>query len=63
MADVVKRGWFGRQVHVVLSNGKSINGEMTEVTDNYIIVEPEGKNPTQIMVHAIVALRPVSEEE
>jgi len=63
MADVVKRGWFGRKVHVVLMNGKSINGEMTEVTDNYIIIEPEGKKPTQVMVHAIVALRPMDEQE
>jgi len=62
MADVVKSGWFGRKVHVVLTNGKSLNGELSEVSENYIVIEPEGKQPTQIMVHAIVALRPVEGE-
>ena len=63
MADVVKTGWFGRKVHILLSNGKSINGEMTEVTDHYVVVEPEAKQPTQVMVHAIMAIRPIDDEE
>ena len=63
MADVVKTGWFGRKVTVLMVNGKSLSGELSEVTDKYIVVETKSGKPTQVMVHAIVAIRPVEQKE
>jgi sRNA-binding regulator protein Hfq len=62
MADLIKTGWFGRRINVLMVNGKSATGELSEVTDNYIVIT-RGGNETQIMGHAIVAIRLASEAE
>ena len=62
MAGLVKIGWFGRQVSVLMINGKSITGELSEVGDQYIVVTRAGSD-TQIMAHAIVAIRLAGEKE
>jgi len=62
MAQVIKIEWFGRQISVLMVNGKSVTGELSEVTDNYIVLT-RGSSETQIMVHAIIAVRVVSEKE
>ncbi len=56
MAGLVKMGWFGRQISVLMVNGKSITGELTETSEQYIVVTRGGAE-TQIMAHAIVAIR------
>lgn len=56
MAGLVKTGWFGKQITVLMVNGKSISGELSEVDDDYIVVTRNGSE-TQIMGHAIVAIR------
>jgi ferredoxin-fold anticodon binding domain-containing protein len=61
MANVVKSSWFGRQVNVLLVSGKSVVGELAEVTDNYIVLNTKS-GELQVMVHAIVAIRPESSE-
>jgi len=63
MADVVKTGWFGRKITVLMVNGKSITGELTHVSDNYIIVQNDAGVETQIMVRAIIAVRLAEEEK
>ncbi len=62
MAQVIKTEWFGRQISVLMVNGKSVTGELSEVTDSYIVLA-RGSSETQIMVHAIIAVRVVSEKE
>jgi sRNA-binding regulator protein Hfq len=62
MANVVKTEWFGKQISVLMINGKSVTGELTEVTDNYIVLTV-GSAQTQVMVHAIIAVRPASERD
>lgn len=57
MANVVKPTWFGREVTVLLVNGKSVVGELAEILDNYIVLNTKG-GEMQIMVHAIIAIRP-----
>ena len=57
MASVVKATWFGRQVNVLLVSGKSVVGELAEVTDNYIVLDTKS-GELQVMVHAIIAIRP-----
>ena len=59
MASIIKAGWFGRQVGVVLLNGKKVTGELTEVSDQFIVLNT-GKSEVQIMGSAImlVALAP-----
>ena len=56
MANVVKISWFGKNVSVLMVNGKTVTGELTEVTDNYIVLNMGGVE-TEIMVHAIIAIR------
>ncbi len=53
MANVVKSGWFGRNVSVLLINGKTISGEVTEVTEHYVVLT-RGKVEVQVMGSAIV---------
>ena len=60
MANVVKTGWFGRDISVLLSNGKSVSGELSEVSDRYIVLHTKGGD-VQVMVHAILVIRPASE--
>ena len=62
MAGLIKTGWFGRQVSVLMVNGKSISGVLSEVGDQYIVVT-RGGSDTQIMSHAIVAIRLAGEKE
>jgi len=38
-------------------NGKSSTGELVETSDNYIVIEGQEGVQTQIMAHAIVAVR------
>jgi len=62
MAGLVKVGWFGKQVSVLMVNGKSVTGELSEVSDNYIVLTRGGVE-TQIMGHAIVAVRLAGDQE
>jgi sRNA-binding regulator protein Hfq len=62
MAGLVKIGWFGRQISVLMVNGKSITGELTEVSEHYVVLTRAGSD-TQIMAHAIVAIRLAGEKE
>lgn len=62
MASVVNSGWFGRGISVLLVNGKTMTGELTEISDHYIVIESGGAS-TQIMVHAIIAVRLAEEKE
>ena len=62
MPDVTKPSWFGRQVTVLMSNGKSLTGELAEVSDRFIVLQPKSGVETQIMVHAIIAIRPAKGE-
>ena len=52
----IKTEWFGKQLSVLLSNGKSVTGELTEMTDRYIVLTRSGAD-TLVMVHAVVAVR------
>ncbi len=61
MAGLVKIGWFGRQINVLMVNGKAVTGELTETSEHYIVVT-RGGSETQIMAHAIVAIRLAKEE-
>jgi len=61
MAGLIKVGWFGRQINVLMVNGKSISGELTEVSEHYIVVTRAGSE-TQIMAHAVVAVRLAEEK-
>jgi len=54
--NVVKADWFGQRVRVMLLNGKALEGELTEVSECYIILEADGV-ATQVMVQAIVIIR------
>ncbi len=62
MARMVKTEWFGKQITVMMVNDKSLSGTLSEVTDNYIVIERDGTE-TQIMCHAIVAVRLAAEKE
>lgn len=57
---VVKSSWFGRQITVVLVTDKSVSGELTEVSEHYIVLTNDS-GETQVMVHGIIAIR-LSEE-
>ncbi|MGD2174297.1 MAG: hypothetical protein PVJ27_02755 [Candidatus Brocadiaceae bacterium] len=61
MASIVKTAWFGRRVSVLMVNDKTVTGTLSEVTDNYLILK-RGGSETQVMFHAIIAVRPASEE-
>jgi sRNA-binding regulator protein Hfq len=62
MANVVKVSWFGTQVSCALVNGKTVTGELSEVSDNYIVLT-RGDSEVQIMVHAIVMVVPAAPKE
>jgi len=57
MGNVVRGGWFGRQVSVLLVNGKTIAGEVTEVTDHYVVLSRKNSE-VQIMGSAVVLITP-----
>lgn len=57
MADVIKTGWYGRKITVLMVNGKSTTGELTYVSESYVVLEGEGGVETQVMVGAIIAVR------
>ena len=61
MANVVKTSWFGNRVSVLMTNGKTVTGELAETSDNYIILSRDGAE-VQIMVHAIVMVVPARDE-
>jgi len=60
-ARVVKPAWFGRQVTVLLLSDKSVTGELTEVSEHYIVLNTKS-GERQIMVHAIAAVWPAGEQ-
>lgn len=60
--EVLKAEWFGRQVSVLLTNDKTVSGEVSEVSPNYIILGTS-KGEMQIMKDSIILIRPVIEEE
>jgi sRNA-binding regulator protein Hfq len=62
MADVVKSGWFGRKVNVLLSNGKKVSGELTQVSEHYIVLSSQ-TGEVQVMTHAIILIRPAGSPE
>ncbi len=59
-ANVVKPAWFGRQLAVTLMGGESVRGELTEVSENYIILNTK-VGEKLLMVHAIIAVWPVDQ--
>ena len=62
MAAIVKTAWFGRQLNVMLVTGKSVSGELTEVTDAYIVLDRDGTE-VQIMAHAIAMIVPAAPKD
>ena len=62
MASIVKSSWFGKQVSVLLVSGKSVAGELSEVSDHYIVLTTKA-GEMQIMAHAIVAIRPAEQAQ
>ncbi len=56
MAGVIKSGWFGKRVSVLMANDKSVSGVLSEVTENYIVLTQGGRE-IQIMCPAIIAVR------
>jgi len=54
MGNVLRGGWFGRQVSILLVNGKTVGGEVSEVTDHYIVLTRPGKPDVQVMGTAVV---------
>jgi len=56
MVSVVKTQWFGKQISVLMINGKTVTGELAEVTEDYVVLHVGGVQ-MQIMVHAIIAIR------
>lgn len=55
MAKIIKTGWFGRKITIWLSTGKKVEGELTEVADEYLVIDRNGSE-MQVMGHAIVAI-------
>ncbi len=62
MASTVKTEWFNQRVKVLMMNDKSVSGTLSEVTDDYIVLT-RGSAETQIMCHAIIAVRLAGEKE
>ena len=62
MPGIVRTEWFGRQISVLMVNGKTVTGELSEVTDQYLVLTI-GNSQTQIMGHAIIAIRVAAEKE
>jgi len=63
MADIVRTGWFGRDISVLMTNGKTASGELTETAENYIVITRKDGVEMQIMAHAIIAIRLSGAEE
>ncbi len=61
MASVVKPAWFGREVTVTLTTGKTVTGELTEVSPTYIILNTKA-GEKQVMVHAIITIWPAEQQ-
>lgn len=59
MANVVKTQWFGKRISVLMVNGESLAGELTEVSDNYVVLDADD-GQVQVMIHAIVTVRPAA---
>ncbi len=59
--DIIKPGWFGRNVSVLLTTGKQISGELSEVGQSYLIINTNGSD-VQVMVHAIALVRLAEED-
>ena len=57
MAKVIKEGWFGRSIAVLLSTGKTVQGELTETAENFIVIHTREDVDMQIMTHAMIAVR------
>lgn len=55
MAKLVRTEWFGKTIAVLLVNGKTATGELSEVTDTYIVLTRNGVR-TQVMGQAIIAI-------
>jgi sRNA-binding regulator protein Hfq len=62
MPGIVRTAWFGKQISVLMVNGKTVSGELSEVTDRYIVLRV-GNSQTQVMDHAIVAIRLAADKE
>lgn len=62
MANIVKVEWFGRQISILLVTGKTVTGELSEITDDYLVLMRGGAE-SLIMAHAIVAVRLIGESE
>lgn len=55
-AEVVKSEWFGRELSVLLTNGKTVSGELTEVSPNFIVLDRD-KGEVQVIKHAIILIQ------
>jgi sRNA-binding regulator protein Hfq len=56
MAEVVKSEWFGREISVLLTNGKRVSGELTQVSPNFIVLDREG-GEVQVMKNAVILIQ------
>jgi len=56
MADMIKSGWFGKRIRVLMANDKSVSGVLSEVTENYLVLT-QGDSEIQVMCPAIIAVR------
>jgi sRNA-binding regulator protein Hfq len=55
MAKIIKTGWFGQQLRILLITGDRVKGELIEVADEFLVIDRNGTD-MQIMAHAIVAI-------
>jgi sRNA-binding regulator protein Hfq len=55
MAKIIKTGWFGQQLRILLTTGDRVKGELVEVADEFLVIDRNGTE-MQIMAHAIVAV-------
>ena len=62
MASPVRSSWFGREISVLLTNGKWLSGELTEVSDMHILLNTKN-GETQIMAHAMMVVRLAEESQ
>ena len=62
MTGIIRTEWFGRQISVLLTTGKTLTGELSEVTDTYLVLDRES-GQVQIMGHAVVAVRLAIDKE
>jgi sRNA-binding regulator protein Hfq len=58
---VVKSAWFGREINVLLSNGKTLSGELVETSEQFIVLNTAKGAEVQIMSHAIMVIRPAED--